>query len=361
MFILKRYTLREFFSALFFGLFVFVFVLLLDKLFYFISVFLHKEAKIYLIIKLFYSLLPTLLSLALPMAILFALLYVFSRFSEDNEIIALQVNGIRIRAIVLPLLFLSFLVALLLIPFNTQIVPESHYRFEKTYAQIVYHNPGIRLEEKNSWAIGNYRLWIEKIENKELKNIILYEFPEDKQPIRIIARKGKYILPDLTNLILNLEDGNIQYYDFNQPGTLSRSDFKTYKIIIPLPSASQPIVSKSLREMKSDELYEEIKKYRQQNISTSYLEVEYYLRIVLAVTPFIFALLAIPLGIKIKHGGRAIGFGVSLLVIFFYYLLIVFSIILGEKKILPPFLSLWIPNFLLFVIGVTLFYRLSKY
>lgn len=361
MLILKRYTLKEFFSALFLGLFVFVFVLLLDKLFYFISLFLNKQVEIHLIVKLFYYLLPAIISLALPMAILFALLFIFSRFSEDNEITALQVNGIKVRTITLPLLLFSFLLALLLIPLNTQIVPESQYRFEKIYAQVVYHNPGIRLEEKNFWTIGNYCLWIEKIKNKEFKNIIIYEFPEGKQPIRIIARKGRYLLPDQTNLILNLEEGSIQYYDFAQIDNFSISNFKTYQVTISLPSASQPIVSKGLREMKSNELSKEIKKYRQQNIPTSYLEVEYYLRIVLAVTPLIFTLLAIPLGVKIKHGGRAIGFGVSLLVIFFYYLLVVGSIIIGEKKILPPFLSLWIPNFLLLMIGGTLFYRLSKY
>lgn len=361
MLILKRYGLKEFFLALFLGLFVFVFVLFLDKLFYFISLFLSKQAKIYFVLKLFLYLFPAIISLALPMAILFALLFVFSRFSEENEIVALQVNGIRIRMLTLPLLALSILISLFLIPFNTQVVPESQYRFERVYAQIVYQNPGIRLEEKNFWTIGNYRLWIERIKKKEIKNIVLYEFSEDKQPVRIIAREGSYFLDDRENLILNLVDGSIQYYNFEQVGNLSSSNFKTYKVTIPLPSPSQPIVSKGLREMKNNELYQEIKRYKQQNIPTSYLEVEYYLRIVLAVTPFLFALLAMPLGIKIKYGGRAIGFGISLVIIFFYYLLIVGGIILGEKKILPPYLSLWIPNFLLLGSGSVLFYRLNRY
>jgi len=361
MFILKRYSLKEFFPALFLGLFIFIFVLLLDKLFYLISLFLNKQVKIYLILSLFYYLFPAMLSLSLPMAILFALLFIFSRFSEDKEIVALQVSGIRIKTFTLPLLFFSVLVSLFLIPFNTQIVPESQYRFEKIYAQVVYQNPEIRLEEKNFWTIGNYCLWIEKIKKKEFKNIILYEFSEGKQPIRIIASKGKYLLDNQENLILNLEDGSIQYYDFTQISNLSSSDFKTYEVTIPLSSPNQPIVSKGLREMKSNELYAEIRKYKRQNIPTSYLEVEYYLRIVLALTPLLFALLAMPLGIKIRHGGRAISFGISLLVIFFYYLLIVGGIVIGEKGILPANISLWIPNLLLLSLGGTLFYRLSKY
>lgn len=360
--IVNRYILKEFFPTLLLGLFVFIFVLLLDKLFALISLFLTKKVGIFLILRLFYHLLPSLFSLTLPMSTLFALLFTFGHLSEHNEIAALQISGIRIRSITLPPLFLSLLFTFLLIPLNQQIVPQSEHYFKKIYAQIIYQNPEIRLEEKNFWTIGEYRLWIEKIEkNKELKNITIYQFVQEAQPIRIVARKGKYRLANKTNLILDLEDGNIQYSEVKELSRVTISSFKNYTIVVPLEISAQALTSKSLRELKSNELAKEIKKYREQRIPTSYLEVEYHLRIVLAATCFIFALVAIPLGIELKRGGRAIGFGVSLLIIFFYYLLIIGSITISEKGILPAGISLWIPNFLFFGIGGFLFYRLSKY
>jgi len=296
------------------------------------------------------------------MSTLFALLFTFGRLSKDNEITALQVSGIRIKSITLLLLFLSLLFTFLLIPLNQQIIPQSEHYFKKIYAQIIYQNPEIRLEEKNFWTIGEYRLWIEKIDkNKKLKNITIYQFTQEAQPLRIFARKGEYRLANKTNLILDLEDGNIQYYEVNELSRLTLSNFKNYTIVIPLEISAQALTSKSLRELKSDELAKEIKKYREQRIPTPYLEVEYHLRIVLAATCFIFALVGIPLGIELKRGGRVIGFGISLLIIFFYYLLIIGSIAISEKSILSANISLWIPNFLLFILGGTLFYRLSKY
>lgn len=359
--IIRRYILKEFFPALLLGLFIFTFVLLLDRLFDLISIFLNKQSEIVSVLKLFYYLLPSIFSLSLPMAMLFALIFTFTRFSESKEIVALQVCGIRLKTITWPLLFLNLLLSFFLVYHNTRVVPESQYCFKKIYAQIAYQHPELRLEEKNFWVIGDYRLWVEKIQGKNLKNVMLFQFVEGKQPLRIAARKGKYHLSDKSTLILDLEEGSIQYCSIEEANILSLSKFQTYRVNIPLEIPTQPVVSRGLREMKSGELQSEIKKYQKQGIPTSHLEVEYHLRVVLAATCFIFALVGIPLGINLKHSGRTISFGVSLLIVFFYYLLMIGGIILGERKILPPFISLWIPNLILFLIGGSIFYNLSKH
>ncbi len=260
--IVNRYIVEEFFSALLFGVFVFTFILLLDRLFTLINLFLTKKVGIILILRLFSTLLPTILSLSLPMALLFALVFTYGRLSEDNEITALRASGIRVVKLSLPVLIVSLLFSFGLLPFNSQVVPDSQHQFKKIYAQIIYQNPVVRLEEKSFWTVGNYRLWIEKIsKNRELKNISLYRFEGEGQPLlRIVACRGRYTLSERINFVLYLEDGSIQRYDIHDPSHLVLSNFMNYTITIPLGTSTQGIISKSLRELRSDEISNEIRK-----------------------------------------------------------------------------------------------------
>ena len=51
------------------------------------------------------------------------------------------------------------------------------------------------------------------------------------------------------------------------------------------------------------------------------------------------------------------GIGLSIIVIFMYYLLIKFGQSLGYNNILNPFLSVWMVNFIFFLIGTHLFIK----
>ena len=70
------------------------------------------------------------------------------------------------------------------------------------------------------------------------------------------------------------------------------------------------------------------------------------------MAPFVFAFIAIPLGIVIEKSAKAISFGLSLFIIFAYYLLLIVSLNLGEKGALKPAVILWFPNIILFLAGI---------
>ena len=80
--------------VLFLGLAIFTFVLLLDRLFELVDLLVNKGAGILLTLKLLGLLLPTSLSLTLPMSNLLAALLTFGHLSETNEITAARASGI---------------------------------------------------------------------------------------------------------------------------------------------------------------------------------------------------------------------------------------------------------------------------
>src|SRR5476649_2189613 len=92
--VITRYILKEFLANLLLGLIIFTFVLLLDHLFELADMLLNKGVGIWLTLKLLFLLLPSSLSLTLPMSTLLAALLTFGRLSENSEITALRASGL---------------------------------------------------------------------------------------------------------------------------------------------------------------------------------------------------------------------------------------------------------------------------
>lgn len=71
----------------------------------------------------------------------------------------------------------------------------------------------------------------------------------------------------------------------------------------------------------------------------------------------VFVLLGIPLGLSTRKGSAGIALGVSLLVILAYYLFLIAGEQLADRRMMPAFLSMWLPNIILGVFGAVLTIR----
>jgi len=71
----------------------------------------------------------------------------------------------------------------------------------------------------------------------------------------------------------------------------------------------------------------------------------------------VFVLLGIPLGLSTRKGSAGIALGVSLLVILLYYLFLIAGEQLADRRMMPAFLSMWLPNIILGAFGTVLTIR----
>src|SRR5690348_397031 len=92
--ILNRYILKQYLTNLLLGLLIFTFVLMLDHLFELVDLLINKGVGLWLTLKLLFLLLPSSLSLTLPMSNLLAALLTFGHLSETNELTAARASGI---------------------------------------------------------------------------------------------------------------------------------------------------------------------------------------------------------------------------------------------------------------------------
>ena len=76
------------------------------------------------------------------------------------------------------------------------------------------------------------------------------------------------------------------------------------------------------------------------------LSVEIHKKFSLPVAFIVFVLIGAPLGMRVRRAGPAVAF-VSVAFFLFYYLCLVGGEELANRLLLPPWLSMWLPNLLL--------------
>lgn len=85
--------------------------------------------------------------------------------------------------------------------------------------------------------------------------------------------------------------------------------------------------------------------------------VDYYSKFAQPGLCFIMMLLALPFAVRVRRGGLAIGFGISVIIGASYVLLYYAGIGLGYLEMLPPLVAAWLANVVFLIVGALLYLR----
>ncbi len=350
---LTLYFLRQFIPPFILGVFIFLSVFVLDKLFNLIDLFFNKGVPFLVVAQIFALFLPTIFPLIVPMAILLSCFVTFGRISEENELTAVRAGGIPVYKVFWLPLFFTFILSLSLIPFNTDFAPRANQIFRTILQTIVDRDPLIHVEPRKFFSVKNLKIFADSVDSskKTLRNVFVFQGSEESRPLdRFFAREG-IIESDENNFQLTLKQGQVQRYDLKRPWVLIHTTFGIYTIKVPL-NIEKDSQSVRFRNISSKELSKKIREFKAQRLPTAPIEAENSLRYAIAFAPFALALVGIPLALSFKKGGKAFGLGVTFLIVLIYYLLLVTGLTLAEKGILPPDPALWIANGVSIAFGI---------
>ena len=351
--ILSRYISLQFVTNLLLGLTIFTFVLVLDKLFELVNLLINKGVGLDLTLQLLFLLLPATLTLTLPMSNLLAALLTFGQLSETQEITAVRASGISSWHFLNPAIAVAFASTLFLLPFNHYIAPHTHSRFRKLYVKVLQRNPLLQIEPKTFSMIGDYHLYVDrKTPSKpSLHQVTIYKTAPGGPPLRIFSDTGDAEVDSAKGMTLILNHGHIQQIDASNPDRWSNTQFDQYTLFIPF-EGKQKTENRAIEEMDSFELLREIRSMNFTALPHPLLQCELQLRSVLATTPLLFVLLAVPLAVRVKRGGRSVGFVLSLAIVGIYYVLLMTGVSMGQRQQLPAIVAVWMGQALLFIAGL---------
>ncbi len=348
---IHRYIIREISIPALLSLLIFTCVLLMGKIPRITELIINKGVPAAQILQLFSYLLPTFLTITIPLSFLLGILLAFGRLSADSEFVALKASGISLYNLVKPVFILAIFFSLLTAWITISIQPASKAGFRSKLFQIAASSASVSVKPRvfndNFEGIVLHVRGIDE-DSKIMQNVFISDEREGKTPATIIAQQGRFISsPGQFRLTLRLTDGTIHRQS-------RQGDSSTYQIIrftnydINLDLGNQ-LGDRHKHRQKAGEL--SWKKLNRAIVTASNdktrhnLQAEKYERIVIAFAPIVLLLVGIPLGLQSSRSGKGSGFALALVIFLAYYVLLNLANTIAEKGVLPAAVILWLPNF----------------
>lgn len=361
--LLPKYLLREFLAPFGVALITFTFLLILQQLFYLLDLFLKRGVGAGAILQLLVLSVPILLPLSVPMSMLLAGLLCYNRISHDGELTALRSSGCSHLAYIGPNLLMSLAFSLGIIYFNLQLAPRARNSFENLRDSIVRKNPFALFSAKTMNHFGEYKIFVEKLERKKkkLSGITIYKINPVGPPTRILAAEGEMNALDNGDFTIELFNGAIHQPDPEKEKEYLITKFNRFALrIAPAPENKKEVRNFTPREMTYSEITKKLSEAEGGGLDTAPWKTEIYLRTALAAAPTLFAGVGILLGIQLRRSGRAVGIGLSLMIILIYYSILLLSVPLASSGYGSALLLTWLPNFFMLAAILFLWKRLAR-
>lgn len=238
---LDKLILKAFIGPFIITFFIALFVLMMQILWKYIDDLVGKGLDFLTIGQFLWYASASLLTLAMPIAILISSIMTFGNLGESFELVAVKSSGISLLRFMRPLIIFAMLLSYITFLFANYVIPYATLKFKALYSDIYYKKPAFDLKEGVFFThIPNYAIKVGKKDpdGKTIRNVLIYEQGNNLQDNCIVAEKGIMKISDDKNFLeFNLENG----YRYQERGNYNdtatefiRLGFKNFKKLFDL-------------------------------------------------------------------------------------------------------------------------------
>ena len=361
---------------------------------------------------IFYSL-PGIIALSLPFAALVGSLMSIGKFSQQNEIIALQASGVSLRRVFIPIFAFGVFFSAFSFVMNDYFLPLGTLRFNKLYRDLSYTYPELEIESYSIKIFQDSIIANGLVKGHSVETLFILD-REAQGGKRIIMAESATIGGRSAEGVISLSMKNVTSHwiaeDDKTRYTYTFADTMEYNLL--LKNISEAFRNPSPREMSFRDVYAEMRRKRealaakvgQNEFRTRLAELEYrttyrslvnrlyaggisyqdaidtlvrldsavsglrqrtftdtslqtYLiefhkKFSLPASCIAFVIFSFPVGLFTHRSGRSVGFGIGLFVSIFYWGLLFAGQTLGSRSHFPAFWAMWIPDIVILLLGL---------
>lgn len=379
-----RYILRQFVQTFFFGILAFVTIYLVVDLIENLDDFSDRNVPAGIVVKYYLYYIPEIIKLIVPISMLLAGLFTFSRLDSTHELTALRAAGRSMRRIAFPLLVLGLIVGGIMIWFNGWVVPttnKEHFAIRRhnlgrdivggtnnlnlrisptLHLQMDYFNPEkgtanlVSLERLDSTA----RLVIPErgsvdgttgiIGGDTIRTLAVVERIDAQQMIYDSTKKEWKML---TGIARNLSD----------PERVASTPFAERVIPgLPITPEELNLSQQNSDELTLEELRSRIDQERLGGRDVRGLLIDYYSKFAFPFSAFIVVFFGIPFSSAQRKGGAAIPIALTALISAAYLVFTEVSKTLSFTADIPPIVTAWLANGIFLLIGLANLWRIER-
>lgn len=363
--ILDKYIVREFVPPFLLGLLLFTFVLLINKIFKLTEMVVNKGVSLWEVVRLVSYIMPSFLTLTIPMAVLLATLVAFGRFSTDSEITAFKATGFSAYRLMMPIMGIALLATAFTAYFSLYLGPEKARSFKQDLFVLAKSKAFAGFEEEMfNDSFKNVVIYARRTPSpNEMEGVFISDERNPAEPYVIIAQKGSMDLDfDTGYAYMNLTNGSIHKRGGKDRKSYQEINFDKNTIAINLYDKffSDTLDKKSKREMSLGEIRTVLGELNLQADKKYPLLTEYYKRFTIPLACIVFGIIGPPLGMYSRRSGKSAGISVALGIFTVYYLLMKGGENLASNGRVDPFLAVLLPNLVIGALGVCLVVLAAK-
>jgi lipopolysaccharide export system permease protein len=357
--IINRYLMREITGVFALGLTIFTLVLLMGRMVKLMEMVVANGVPLAEVIRLIIFLLPSFLVLTIPMAFLLAVLLAFGRLSSDNEITVLKASGLSLAALVPPVLMTATVAALFTLFISVVAVPWGNTGFKQMTLEVARKYAASAIRERIFRDdLPGIVLYVDQFDEPQriMQRVMIQDSRDPARPLTIFAKSGLITSDDTQGVLrILLKNGSIHTQQNNDYRLIAFGEY----LLTAESGRSTPLVRTEL-DMGVAELLQGMASVTLGPATRIKMTTELHSRFAFPCAVFVFALLAVPLGLSNHRTGKASGFTISIIILLVYYVLLSFLRTLAEKGGISPLVAVWLPNVLFFVMGLGLFGLASR-
>src|SRR5579884_758955 len=226
--IINRYVLKEHVGPFVFALSALTSLLLLQYIARKFGDLVGKGLSWQTITEFFLLSIPFTLAMTLPMSVLVAVLYAFSRLGSENEITAMKAGGVSSRSLLKPTLAAATALAVFMLWFNDQLLSRANHELATLQIAILRTKPTFALKPQIINAVKEGQLYlradqISQDESGRMRGVTIYDVTDPTRRRSIYADSGTLVFAgNKKDLVLHLFHGMMMTAPSTQHGQLER-------------------------------------------------------------------------------------------------------------------------------------------
>lgn len=365
--ILDRYMVSELGNPFAFGLSAFTLIFAATNILAISRLVAEEHAPLWAAVEYFLWLVPEIVVTVVPMAMLLGMLLALQRLSSDSEITALKAGGVGLVRAVTPLLIVGFFVSLIALGLQEGVVPFANDRAAYLRESVIKH---VGMFGGGSHSVlthlpggGEQMTYFRGYDpaTQTLLHVTIIKYSVENQPQLIIfSDRGKFVAPTWTF-------ENASEYQFGADGSTYYSQDPQLRVDIgEKPSEIAERAADNNREnMSRAQIREIIESGQLSPQEMRAYEMTYEEKLARPFASFVFALIAVPFGLRpARGGGTGLGFGLAVAIVFVYFVIAstfsaVFTGLSGGYALST--IGAWLPNVIFTGIGAFMLRRAAAY
>jgi LPS export ABC transporter permease LptG/LPS export ABC transporter permease LptF len=356
--IFDRYVVREVLLPLLLSLLLLTFLLMIPPVLTVGYGFIAKGMQPSIVAQVVATLMPSALSISIPISVLLALLVAFGRLSADREFVAMQACGVSIYRLLRPITVIAVCSMAATAYVTIVSLPNANQAFRELTLGVVKTQVENEVKPRVFFTqFPNTVLYVRNvIAGGRWQDVFFADSHTPNQTVVYFAREGRIVVDRNAKFVqLQLSHGTWHAMRGSDPDFYDVNEFESTSLTLDAEQVFPKPPSRGAPEMTITELRQTIASAKNpagQDVIRAHLMIQD--KFALPVACCVLALIALALGVSNRKDGYLASFAIGFIVVFVYYVLMYMSRAAALGGVLNPDIGPWISPAVLAVVGVIL-------